>query len=111
MESSGPGITARLTAAGWSAGGHGPRARSPAADDSPRGVAEQLVSVALVQPVLSGFRGSSMAAPPFAPTGTERAFRGMLDAALARDVVRRGNWPIVDRIARALESRGGEVRA
>jgi Rod binding domain-containing protein len=67
-----------------------------------RAGAEQLLSVALVQPVLKSLRGSNRAAAPFAPSQGERTFRAMMDTSLAQNLVKSGNWGLVDRVAQAL---------
>lgn len=86
---------------------------TPTADSTEaqiRRAAEQLVSAALVTPLLSQLRNSSQAAPPFAPTEGEKQFRALSDSKVAHDIVRGSNLPIVERItsdmlrhARALE--------
>lgn len=67
--------------------------------------AQQLVSVALVQPVLKSLRESNNAAGPFAPSQGERTFRGMMDATLAQRLVTGGHWGLVDHVARTLLSK------
>jgi Rod binding domain-containing protein len=70
-----------------------------------RSSAEQLVSLALVEPTLKLLRESSMAAPPFAPTGAEKQFGAMLDSQRAADIVQSANMPLVDRLVRDLLTR------
>lgn len=84
---------------------HRPGARSLEAEA--RASAEQLVSLALVEPALKSLRESSMAAPPFAATGAEKQFAAMLDSQRAADIVRSANMPLVDRLMRDLLSRAG----
>lgn len=60
--------------------------------------AENLISVALVQPVISKMRESTWAAEPFKPTSGEKSFRGMLDNAFALKLVRSGNWALVEKV-------------
>ena len=67
-----------------------------------RAGAEELLSVALVQPVLKSLRESNKTAAPFAPSQGERSFRAMMDASLAKNLVKSGNWGLVDRVAQAL---------
>ncbi len=74
-----------------------------------RDAAEQFVAIALVQPVFKQLRESNQAAEPFKPNGAEKAFRGMLDEELAKRMVQRTRWPLVERIARQLEQRGGAL--
>lgn len=70
--------------------------------DPARDAAEQLVAVALVQPILAELRDSDTSAPPFAPTQGERQFRALMDAELAQRVVKAARFPLVDRLAREL---------
>lgn len=73
------------------------------ADESPeqtaRRSAESLVAMTFIQPLLKQLRDTSTAAPPFAPTQGEKQFQGLMDAELALRMVRKGDFPIVDRIA------------
>jgi len=62
--------------------------------------AEQLVSVALVQPLLAQLRASNNAAPPFAPTAAEKQMRALQDAEVARQITHAARFPLVDRLAR-----------
>jgi len=64
--------------------------------------ARQLVSIALIQPMLAQLRETSKAAHPFAPTSAERQFRAMSDAHLAQDIVKAANFPLVDVLARRM---------
>ena len=64
--------------------------------------AEQLVGVALVQPVFKQLREANEAAEPFAPGKSERTFRGMMDAQLSQRLVHSGHWGLVDRVAQML---------
>ncbi len=64
--------------------------------------AQDLVSIALVQPALKSLRDSSMAAPPFAPGHAERTFGAFLDAEIARNVAGAGANSLVDAIARRM---------
>ena len=72
-----------------------------------REAAEKLVARALLEPLLARARESGWAAEPFAPTRAEKQFRGLVDARVAEEVVRRGNFEIVERIADTLERAGG----
>jgi Rod binding domain-containing protein len=74
-----------------------------------REVAEQYVSIALVQPLLKQLRETSNAAPPFAPTQAEKQFRALTDADLAQRIVKAKQFPLVDRLAHDLLKRGGEL--
>lgn len=64
--------------------------------------AQDLVSVALVQPVLKHMRESNRAAPPFGPGKGERMFRSMKDADIARGLVGSGRWELVNAVAQKL---------
>jgi len=72
-----------------------------------REAAESLVAITLLQPVLSQLRESELAAPPFEPTPAEKQFRALQDARLAQDIVRRSNFPLVERVARGVLMQGG----
>ncbi|MGH7132271.1 MAG: hypothetical protein ACREJO_10040 [Phycisphaerales bacterium] len=67
-----------------------------------RQAAEDFVAVAFIQPILKQLRETNHAAPPFAPSEGEKAFRGIADAHLSRQLVRKARWPLVDRLARTL---------
>jgi hypothetical protein len=82
------------------------RADGPTTQQDIRAHAEEFVSSALVQPVLKLLRESNQAAAPFKPSAGEKSFRGMLDAAWANQLVRSGNWELVDRIAKRFAERG-----
>lgn len=71
--------------------------------------AEDFVAQALVEPVLKQMREMSQAAAPFAPNQAEKAFRTMLDGAMAQRVVKSGNWTLVDRVAERIAGNGGVV--
>lgn len=60
--------------------------------------AENLISVALVQPILAKMRESSWGVEPFKQTSGQKSFNGMMDNALALKMVRSGNWPLVDKV-------------
>lgn len=85
------------------------RPGSQTAAQQARASAEQLVSIALVEPALRMMRESSMAAPPFAPSGVEQRFGAMLDAQRAGEIVRSANMPIVERMARDLLGRSSAI--
>jgi Rod binding domain-containing protein len=67
-----------------------------------REAAEQFVALTFVQPALKALREGNDAAPPFAPSEGEKQFRALLDAELAQRIVRKANYPLVDRVARDL---------
>lgn len=73
-----------------------------------RSGAEQLVSVAFVQPILKQLRETDHAAPPFAPTQAEKQMRALGDAELAHRIVHAARFPLVDRLARDLLKKGGK---
>lgn len=81
------------------------RGESPAA--RARSTAEQLVAVALVQPLLARMRESGQAAPPFAPTAAEKQFMALQDAGVALQMVHASRFPLVERLARDMLERGG----
>ncbi len=80
-------------------------------EQAARRSAESLVSMTFVQPLLKQLRETSKAAAPFAPTQGERQFQGLLDAELAERLVRKGNFPIVDRITQQLLQKNAETQA
>lgn len=99
--------------AGWRAA-HGlpgrhrlSRSEAGGTADPSRDAAERFVSLTLVEPILKQMRQSSQAAPPFGPAPGEVQFRALLDAEVARQVVRAGDFPLVERLARDLRARGG----
>ena len=69
-----------------------------AAQEQARQAAEQLVSIAFVEPALKMLRESSLAAEPFAPGDTERRFAPLLDQMFSVRVTRSANFPLVDRL-------------
>jgi len=71
-------------------------------EDKAREAASQLVSTALVQPILERLRASNQAAAPFAPNQAERTFGAMLDTELAQRLTQSGQWPLVDAVASRL---------
>lgn len=76
-------------------------ARAPR-EQQAREAAEEFVSVSLVQPILQELRSQNNAAAPFAPGDAERTFGALLDAEIARRIVRKADFPLVDEVARAL---------
>lgn len=82
----------------------GPRSDEAEAWDAAR----DFVAMAFVQPVLKQLRETNHAAAPFAPGKGEQQFRALMDAEIARKVVRASDWPLVDRLAhRLLEHKKG----
>lgn len=71
-----------------------------------REAAEQFVAVALIQPILKQMRSSNNTPAPFGPGEGEKAFSGIADAALAQNLVRSKNFPLVGAIADQLLKRG-----
>lgn len=69
--------------------------------------AEQLVATTFVMPMLKRFRESNNAAAPFAPTSAEKSLRGLADTALAENIVRKSNWPLVEQLAQRMLRKGG----
>lgn len=72
-----------------------------------RKAAEDFVAQSLVEPVLKQMREMSQAQAPFAPNQAEKAFRTMLDNAMAQRVVRSGHWPLVDKVTDRILARSG----
>lgn len=73
-----------------------------APDMTPRQAAEELVATAFVKPILASMRDMNQAQAPFAPTAAEKQFAPMLDAILARQIVRSGRLSLVDAVARQM---------
>lgn len=74
----------------------------PSRQDQARDAAEQFVALTFVQPALKELRESNQAAPPFAPSEGEKQFRALLDADIARKIVHKAHYGLVDRVARDL---------
>lgn len=73
-----------------------------------REAAELMLASTFIEPVLKSLRENSQAAPPFAPTQGEKQMQALMDRQIAHDVVKGGNWAIVDRLAADLmKARGG----
>jgi len=72
----------------------------PTGEQQARESAEQLVAIALVQPLLAQLRSTENAAPPFQATQGEKQFRSLWDAQIAGDLVKASNFPLVDHIAK-----------
>jgi Rod binding domain-containing protein len=64
--------------------------------------AQDFVAIALVQPVLKQLRDSDRTPAPFGPGPGEKQFRQIADGAFARQLVRKSNWGLVDRISKML---------
>jgi hypothetical protein len=75
-------------------------------EDKARTVAEQYVAGALVLPLLKQAREARDASPPFGMTDAEKKLGSLMDNRIANDMVRRGNWALVDRIASQLQHAG-----
>ena len=84
-------------------------ARRATPQQTARQAAQDFVSIALIQPILKEFRANSKAAPPFAPGPAEKQFRGFMDAATSRQIVRAQGFALVDRLADLLLKRGAPV--
>lgn len=80
-----------------------------------REAAEDFVAVAFVQPVLKQLRESDRSAAPFNQGPAEKQFRSMMDAAMAKQMVRASNFPLVERVAeqtlKSARERGGIAAA
>lgn len=79
------------------------RARGGATEEDVREAAEDLVANAFLAPVLRQIRESSDAAPPFQPTPAEKQFGQLLDIETARQIVRKSELPIVERLTETFE--------
>lgn len=88
-------------------------ARAGARDAPPaqkaRESAEQLVSIALVQPILAQARSANHAPPPFAPNQAQRTFGAMLDAQISHSIVKSQHWGLVDAVARRVLKQGTDA--
>ncbi len=91
-----------------------PIRRTPAYERSPEGkarkTAEDLVSVAMIEPTLKILRESNNAPAPFGPGDMEKAFAPMLDEAISQQIVRASGFGIVDRLASDLLKQSAAVR-
>ncbi len=93
------------------------RARDAGKSDEQRAreAAEDFVAVAFVQPVLKQLRESDRSAAPFNQGPAEKQFRSMMDAAMAKQMVRASNFPLVERVAeqtlKTARQRGGIAAA
>jgi len=78
-----------------------------------RDTAERFVASTFVQPLLDRFGEMSDPAPPFQRTRAERTFGTLLNGQMALEVVRKGEWSVVDQVASDLLERasGGDGRA
>lgn len=72
-----------------------------------REAAADLVAQALVLPILKEFRAAQSSGPPFGVSEGERSFRAMLDDQIARRMVRKEGWPLVESLARQLRDPQG----
>lgn len=79
--------------------------REPAsAEEQATRAAQDFVAIALVQPVLARMRAGNHAAPPFGPGPAEKQFAAIADAQVARQIVSKSHYPLVDQVARRLIS-------
>jgi Rod binding domain-containing protein len=72
-----------------------------------RDAAEEFVAIAFVEPVLSQIRESNHAAAPFGPSDAEKSFGPLLDAEIARRIVAKERYGLVDAVARQLQAASG----
>jgi Rod binding domain-containing protein len=75
-------------------------------DAAARKAAQEFVSIALVQPILTEARETSMAAEPFAPSSAEKQLQSLQDAALAQRITSAAHFPLIDRLTRDLVKAG-----
>ena len=73
--------------------------------------AQDMVAIALVQPILKGLRDGNHAAAPFGPGPAEKQFGGFVDAQWSRALVRGGNFPLVKAVQRWMGEREPPVAA
>jgi Rod binding domain-containing protein len=59
-------------------------------------VAQKLVSLAFIEPVLAKLRETNQAAGPFAPSNAERRFGPLFDQHLADRITSSANFPLVE---------------
>lgn len=78
---------------------------------TPRQAAQELVSIALVQPILKELRDTNQAAGPFAPGAAEKAFGPLLDAAMAKQIVSGQGFDVVDAVATKIANPGADLVA
>ncbi len=79
--------------------------RGRSEEEAARDAAEQFVSIGLVQPLLAQLRSTNQAAPPFAPSNSEKQFQSLMDANIARQITHAEHFPLVDAIAGVLIKR------
>jgi Rod binding domain-containing protein len=84
----------------------GPAASASTNDSAARKAAQEFVSIALVQPILTEARETSMAAEPFAPSSAEKQLQSLQDAALAQRITSAAHFPLIDRLTRDLVKTG-----
>lgn len=72
-----------------------------------REAAESFVAMALVQPVFKQMRASNHAEAPFGPNKAEQQFQSLVDARVARHIVHKTNWPVVERVAQNMLKKAG----
>lgn len=72
-----------------------------------RETAETFVAVALVQPVFKQLRSTNHAEAPFGPNKAEQQFQSLVDAQLARKMVHKSHWPVVDKVAQNMLKKAG----
>ncbi|MBX3388937.1 MAG: hypothetical protein KF691_05730 [Phycisphaeraceae bacterium] len=72
-----------------------------------REAAENFVAMALVQPVFKQMRASNHAEAPFGPNKAEQQFQSLVDARVARHIVHKTNWPVVERVAQNMLKKAG----
>lgn len=87
--------------------GISPSKKDQSPQDKAREAAQQLVSTALVQPILKQLRENNNAAEPFKPNSAEKSFGQMMDAQLSQRIVTAKGWALVDRVADRLLQKAG----
>jgi hypothetical protein len=79
-----------------------PAKRSGLTVEAIREHAEELVSIAFVQPILAQLRDTNGAAAPFAPGAYEKTFGPMLDKQIAQRITSAQRLPLVEALARSM---------
>lgn len=76
---------------------------------TPTELAQDAISITLVQPILAQLRATSQAWGPFAPSQAEKTFGQMADAITAKRIVRAANFPLVGSMAAAITRKAEQL--
>ncbi|MBX3364375.1 MAG: hypothetical protein KF866_06370 [Phycisphaeraceae bacterium] len=74
--------------------------------ESSRAIAEDLVAVTFVQPLLRQMREMQQLPPPFGPGQAEKQLSALMDERLSTQIVRASRYPLVDRLAADIDRMG-----